>query len=717
MDSDDHVIVLGGDDVAPSDTSGSRRSPLPILLVVGALFVGLIAFVLAPDDEGPTAVEPAGLEAPPEPPRAFVEATPATAPADVPELAVGWKPASMVGAGWYVSDVAHGPSGWLAASAGTPVIVHTSDNAVLWEAASLVDTDGTVPQVAVGDGVMAVTTMGRNGAVLAAVSLDGGETWAETVVDPRPAVVHGVEAIGSAAYVFGEVLKPTDPTWGEGTPVVWRHDDQGWAAIEDLAAGGGAVTGVLQTSDGSVRAFGQRGEIAASWGVGDALEPVAVEVPPALGWFVEVGADGGDGYFAVAGSSLSGTGNSVWWSEDLLSWETPGSGSPLREAIVVDGQVVGVRDDQVGLVSEGSDGRSFVSNRYQDVATGWEQFVYVAALATDGETVVMGGLDDADRPAIAVRGTTVQPTSLPVVTEAAWSVVAGSAWAVEPGADEVSLDPFNRPVVVTSGGDRTFVLASGGVWEVAVMDPAGPPIEPVLIDGEPIRAGGLGRVGDVVWAFEGDFSRLLTLGADGTWTASPMPLSWVELVFDDGSGLVAVGRRGGGPALARRGPDGEWVVEDAAGEAVWPAAVVDGGIFGVVEDAGGAVSTVVSTDGVEWEPVDLDGSSDWQVGGIGGVPFLSDATDPSTVWLLDRWPAVERVVLPTHSPRTIQRFEDELWVLSPGALWIRGADASWEELPTGVQHGVMATPGVIPGETPTLVVPFGESVQLVRLSE
>ena len=191
----------------------------------------------------------------------------------------------------------------------------------MWEAASLVDTDGTVPQVAVGDGVMAVTTMGRNGAVLAAVSLDGGETWAETVVDPRPAVVHGVEAIGSAAYVFGEVLKPTDPTWGEGTPVVWRHDDQGWAAIEDLAAGGGAVTGVLRTSDGSVRAFGQRGEIAASWGVGDALEPVAVGVPPALGWFVAVGADGRR---EVLGMDVGDSEDGAFWTAFLRSLKARG---------------------------------------------------------------------------------------------------------------------------------------------------------------------------------------------------------------------------------------------------------------------------------------------------------------------------------------------------------------------------------------------------------
>jgi hypothetical protein len=491
MGSDDHVIVIGGEDVTPSDLPRPRRSPLPILLLVGVLFVGLIAFVLAPDDEGPPAVEPAGLEAPPEPPRAFVEATAATAPADVPELAVGWKPVAMVGAGWYLSDVAHGPSGWLAVSAGSPVIVHTSDNAVLWQAASLVDTDGTIPQVAVGDGVLAVATEGRNGAVLAAVSRDGGETWEETLVDHRTAVVHGLEVIGSAVFVFGEVLDATDPTWGEGTPVVWRHDDQGWIAIEDLAAGGGAVTGVVQTSDGAARAFGQADGVAASWVVGDALEPVPVEVPPALGWFVEVGSDGGNGYFAVAGSSRTGTGNSVWWSEDLVSWDAPGSGSPLREAIVHDGQVVGVHGEQVALVSVGPDGQAFVSNRYQDVATGWEQFVYVAAFATDGETVVMGGLDDAGRPAIAVRGTTAQPTSLPVVAEAAWSVVAGAARAVEPGTDEVFLDPFNRPVVVTSG-DRTFVLASGDVFEVAGTDAAGPSIEAVLADDEPIPARGIG---------------------------------------------------------------------------------------------------------------------------------------------------------------------------------------------------------------------------------
>jgi hypothetical protein len=224
-------------------------------------------------------------------------------------------------------------------------------------------------------------------------------------------------------------------------------------------------------------------------------------------------------------------------------------------------------------------------------------------------------------------------------------------------------------------------------------------------------------VGDVVWAFDGDRRRLFTLDADGGWVSSAMPLSSVDVVFDDGSGLVAVEYRGSDTALARPGPDGEWVVDDGAGEGVWPAAAVDGAIFGVLEGAGGAVSTVVSTDGVEWEPVGLDGSSDWQLGGIGGVPYLSDITDPSTVWLLDRWPEVERVALPTHSPQTIQRFEDQLWVVGPGAVWIGGADLSWEELPTGVQHGVTASPGVIPGETPTLVVPAGDSIRLLRLSE
>jgi hypothetical protein len=196
-----------------------------------------------------------------------------------------------------------------------------------------------------------------------------------------------------------------------------------------------------------------------------------------------------------------------------------------------------------------------------------------------------------------------------------------------------------------------------------------------------------------------------------------MPLSWVDVVFDDGRGLVALEYRAG-TTLARRGSGGEWVVENGAGPAVWPAGVVDGAVMGVLEDDSGA-STVVSTDGVEWEPVGIEGSSDWPLGGNGqgGVLFMRDTSDPLAVWLLDRWPELERVVLPTHSPRTIQRFEDELWVLSPGALWIRGADASWEELPTGVQHGFMETPGVIPGETPTLVVQFGENIQLVRLSE
>ncbi len=42
--------------------------------------------------------------------------------------------------------------------------------------------------------------------------------------------------------------------------------------------------------------------------------------------------------------------------------------------------------------------------------------------------------------------------------------------------------------------------------------------------------------------------------------------------------------------------------------------------------------------------------------------WLRDASDPFTVWLLDRWPEVERVVLPTHSPQTDQRFEDQLRV-------------------------------------------------------
>lgn len=706
MGSDDQVIVLGGDDVAPSDLSGPRRSPLPILLLVCALFVGLIAFVLAPDDEGPNAVDPAGLEAPPEPPRAFVEATPATAPADVPELAVGWKPVSMVGAGWYVSDVAHGPSGWLAVSAGTPVIVHTSTNAVLWEAASLVEVTGSDPQVAVGDGVMAVAALGLpKDAVYAALSDDGGESWTETLVDTRPGVVHGVSAIGSKVYVFGEALDRTDPSPGEGTPVVWRHDDQGWSVIEDPGASDGAVTGVLEGGDGSVRGFGERDGAAASWMLDDELGPIAVDVPPALGSFVEVGSDGEGRFFAVGGSILTGTGHSVWWSGDLTSWEAPGSGSPLREAIVHDGQLVGVHGDQVGLVSVGLDAQSFISNAYPETDTGWEGFAHVASLATDGETVVVGGVDDAGRPALAVRGTTVHPASLPVVADFIWSVVAGTEAALP--------DPHNPPVIVTSG-DRTFVLASGQVLEVEGVDSASPTIEQALIGGDPIRAGRLGRVGDVVWAFDGDRRQLFTLDADGGWAVSAMPLSWVDIVFDDGSGLVALGWLDVDIELARTRPDGSWMIDEVVEGTVWPAAAVDGAVFGVSEDGSGVATAVVSTDGVEWEPVGIDGSSDWPLGGIGGVPFLRDATDPSTVWLLDRWPEVERVVLPTHSPQTVQRFEDQLWVVGPGALWIRGADKAWTQLPTGVQHGVTGTPAVIPGEVPTLVVSVDGRVELLR---
>ncbi|MGF1665149.1 MAG: hypothetical protein ACFCVC_02640 [Acidimicrobiia bacterium] len=709
MGSDDHVIVLGGDDLAPPDPVPPRRPLVVLLLLVVALLVGVIAFVLSPRTGTPTVADPTGLEAPPEPPRAFVESTAVTAPADVPELALGWRPVTMAGPGWSVSDIAHGPAGWLAVSAGSPVIVHTSTNAVLWEAASLVEVAGSDPQVAVGEGVMALAAVGDlDNAVFAAISGDGGETWVETLVDRRPAVVHGVAVVGSVVYAFGEVLEPTDPTWGEGTPVVWRHDHQGWVVMEDLAAGGGAVTGVLQSGDGPVRAFGQIDGLAASWVVGDELEPVPVEVPPGLGWFVEVGPDGGVGYFAVAGTSVTGVGTSVWWSEDLVSWEAPGSGRPLREAIVHAGRVLAIHGDQVGLVSVGLDAQSFISNRYPGAETGWEEFGYVAALATDGETMVLGGIDDAGRPAIAVRGTTVQPTSLPVVADFIWSVVAGTEAAFP--------DPHNPPVIVTSG-DRTFVLASGQVLEVEGLDSASPTIEPAVIGGDPIRAGRLGRVGDVVWAFDGDRRQLFTLDAGGGWAVSAMPLSWVDIVFDDGSGLVALGWLDVDIELARTRPDGSWMIDEVVEGKVWPAAAIDGAVFGVSEDGSGVDTAVVSTDGVEWQPVGIDGSSNWPLGGIGGILFLRDASDPFAVWLLDRWPEVERVVLPTHSPRTIQRFEDQLWVLSPGALWIRCADSSWEELPTGIQHGVTAPPAVIPGDRPTLVASFGDGVQLLRLSE
>jgi hypothetical protein len=687
------------------------RPPWLALPVVAALMVGMVAFVLTQDNTVAPGASPQDLAAPDEPPQA-VAPTPVSA-IPVPDLAVGWRTVDLVGGGWSLSGIDHGPSGWLAVADGVPFVVHTSENASLWEARTLPEMSGSDPQAAVGDGIMAVVAstpaMEWVGARSGAVSRDGGTTWFLAALDDRFTSIVDTTIIGSDVYAFGSAgeMEGTSELMA-GTAVVWRLEGERWVALDAGGTAPSFVTAVVAGPGGDVRAFGSSGRVPTSWVVGEtALERVQLDLPPdsvAIS-FLDVEVDSSDGFVALANSVFQGFGDTVWRSDDLVSWQVLHDGRQVTDLTVAGPTtLIGTTGtaDQFWQLEDGAE--ISVQNGYPDVVTGWEAIENVGEIEVGGGLIVMVGWDEMGVARMAVRGVRpFNPVSLP-----AWTNPAELRWRQVAAVDDAGLgEPFLIPTVVSQDG--SFVAGSNQIWRVDEVEGN----EPLLARALP-GVSNLGLSPTGVWAVtdqSGIGALLRTLSPDGSWDSVPVPMGWIDTVGEVDSVPVALGwSLDGQPAVARPDAAGVWAMETMTSEPHAVGAVaVPGGFFAW---SGNTPETVVfSTDAVTWEEVDGRLSGGWG----GTVPFLYDVGSSSIVRLVDRWPDVEEVQLPTDAPLAIQRSGESLWVQSPGTLWVRDGDGSWQSIPTGFEHGVGDGSVMVPGGEPTLAVLDDGQLRLLRL--
>ena len=317
------MIVLGGGDNGSPDLErgpGRPSSSMWLLLAVIGLFASLIAFVVVPQEETPTTAQPGGLDAPPEPPSAFVQTTVST-PSNVPDLALGWREATLFRPGWQVNSVDHGPDGWLAVSGQVPTIAHVSDNAVLWHAHTVRGLSVENAVAAVGDGMMAI--FGSNQyeqpvgeRAVGAISNDRGLTWSTIGLD-------GLVSVSDVQIVDGRVLVAgstgTEPgfQWSnEGRAALWEVIDGRLVDLGLDTTNRSRANAIVAGSDSEVRVFGHTDEGATVWTSANGERTAMPELDPfGSRSFLDVEAVD-DGFVALVGAPGSTEGRWLWTSRE-----------------------------------------------------------------------------------------------------------------------------------------------------------------------------------------------------------------------------------------------------------------------------------------------------------------------------------------------------------------------------------------------------------------
>lgn len=709
---DDHLIVLGGDGDPSQGEPPSRpaRSSLLVAAAVAALFVGLIAFVLTPQDEAPTVVDPGDLSAPEEPaPSPSSSSAPEVVgeSESIPQAAFGWQAVDLVGATFGITDIDHGPDGWLAVAEGVNgLVVHTSPDAVSWSGRSLPDVGGYAARAAVGDGLMVVAASGCpdfDGAPVAAMSVDGGSAWAPAPIEVAGGcvLITALEDVGGMLYAAGAV---GDNVFGEGSTSarLWRLDGSTWVGLDSDTGSASQFNDVVAGANGEAWVLGYNSSGPAVWRVDDGR---TVEVPVSLPEevqgrvFLDV-VDLGSRYLALMGARGPNTsGRHIVSSDDLIEWELVLDTNSDLVAIEApgDGSLVGRRAEG-GMLWALSGGAEVVLPGFYGSPVGERiGLPYIGALAAGrGVTVVGGGSEST--ATLLVRGVVGMPASRVAVP-------AGGSWEPVSTLDVAGAIPAGWPFLTLSDGEETFLVVPGQVLAVEDLGSGNVILKQALPD--PTWAG----VGpDGMWvtsATPTTGTRLYRYSSGGVWSSEQIPLVSVETIGQVDGRPIAFGFDAAGYTALRLEEGGEWVTHSDDLPGLHGVVAVENGFLARGQYSG----AIASTDGLLWESVEGD-----LVGGWGGtVPYLTEGR-PDVITLADRWPVLEEVELPLAYPLWVVRSGEDLWAADRSRMVVGNPTDGWSEIPLGVEHGIRGAVVPIPADVPTLAMMVEGEVSLLRWS-
>lgn len=691
MAHDDRLIVLGDGSHATDlpDLSEPPRSPLWILFPVAGLFVALIAFVVVPQDEPVTRTDPGGLEAPDEPPAPAPD--PTTTPAPDGLLAAGV--VDLVGPGT-VTSVAHGPEGWLAVSAGPPVVAHRSDDGTVWQPSTIHGMVGADPVAAVGSGVLAVVGSNHLAGTdvprpVGAVSSDGGATWSLIEHSGRM-VVRDVGIVDGRIFVGGAVGQVLGFGWDDrGSAALWEVVD---ARLVDVplssAPAPGEVRSIVET-DGGVIAYGFTAEGPAAWNLQGALQALSLPSTGPFQRFVTV-KNTGDGLVGLIGRADASGGTSVWASHDGHSWTDPGRAPwiSVTDLDVTDaGEIVAPLAAEYGIWSEE---RGIVRlEPPQDASISGSRLTEVTA--TDDMVVFAGGT--VDGPVLVVQGSSDRPVEVaaPLADhEGRWRPqltidlglvgLGGTAWPMGSFADDRAV----------------YLLTTTNVYEIDISQP-GLLVTPTF---ERPYTGGTSPAGTWIASVDQSDSLKLHLRNDAGWTTQDVPLEGVAAVGLLGDTTVMTGWGVSGYELFELTADGHWspLGPSRSEEMFLP---VGHGMVGLGEWIGeiDAPQATYSRNGFDWGPIE-----GWSLR-VGLQSMLRSVEDPSIVAYPETAPTPQAIRLPTDAlDIAILRWDDRLVVQDPWTLFVQDASGDWTALPIDQEHGVTGPAVPIPGPTPRLAM-------------
>ncbi len=709
---DDQVIVLGGD---PGPLPGEppdrpARSPFLVLAAVAALFVGLIAFVLTPQDEAPTVVDPGDLSAPEEPatappptstPQAVFESEP------IPQAAFGWQAVDLIGASWQITDIAHGPDGWLAVAEGANgLVVHTSPDAVSWTGRSLPHVGGYAALAAVGDGLMVVAASGcpdDDGAPVATVSEDGGTTWTPAPIDVPGGcvVITELEDVGGVMYATGAV---GDNAFGAGPtrPGLWRLDGSLWVGLDSDTGPDSQFNDVAAGPDGEAWVLGYDASGPAVWRVDDGrVVEVTVMLPEGLEGrvFIDV-VDLGYRYLGLMGARGPNTsGRHIVSSENLVDWELVLDTNSDLVAIEApgDGSLLGRRSEGGRLWAFAAGGEVVLPGFYRAPLSERVSLPYIGSVAVARSVVVVGGSTESTAT-LLVRGVVGEPASRAAMApDGVWETVAA--------IDMVDARAEGWPFLVLSDDDDTYLVTPGQVLAVEGLDSGEVGLEPALPD--PTWAG----VGpDGIWVVSAvpGGSRLYRYSSDGVWASERIPLASVETIGRVAGRPIAFGWDATGFTALRQEEGGEWVTHSDDLPGLYGVVAVENGFLAWTEQGG----VVASADGMVWESVDGDLVGGWGV----TVPYLT-GDRPGTITLVDGWPVLEEVEVPLTDPLWVVRSGEDLWVADRLRMVVGNPTDGWTEIPLGVEYGIRGAVVPIPAGVPTLAMIVEGEVSVLRWSD
>lgn len=698
--TDSRVIVADDDGRKPapplSPPPSGPRAAFGALLVAAVVIVGLVLVGVAPDPEpGQTG----GLGAPNSAAQPAVTAPPAA----VPEIALGWRRLDLPGRGTVV-ELAHGGGGWMALSHGEQSTVATSTDGRIWVTRSFPGPlDGDVlGMVTPTRHVVVDTGAATGGATRSWVSTDGGVTWDTALFPPGYGRVTSLVSAGDRIVAGGATSTDPRDIVEEGsatTAMAWHYADGRWVPLAFSSPPGAfsSIEALVTTSDG-VMAFGRVDEGPAAWRLeGLTLVPVSVSVPRV----VEASS------FSAVTRSMDG-----WWlaefrsrssasyatSTDLARWDLLGAG-------LVGSRSTSVAATGLGIIGVGEDDQQFrlvdrsgiheVRYRYPDTFTGFDPDRHTSVVASDGDLIVMGG--GTYSPALWLRGLTggrVGVTAEPSTQEGRWRL-AGSF-----GSGFWDQDPRPFRVVQWEGGYA--VATPQAVWHTTDLIGVAATRDDIVPERLIATRQGLLAVD----------SGAALLGSDGSGGWEPENLGFaVAGVTETASSVIAYGWTDRGEAVLALRPDGgswEIVTPDSA-STIYPVAAAAGLVFGFDAERSAEDGGRFSSDGVTWEPIELDA-----VRGLeSGIPFVvvERSQASTTIQLLDEQAPL---VVPSIDPVEAVRVGEIVRVRGSDGLWETSDEGTtWIAYPIGLEQRLIGPLRLAPTEEPIVLLAARDSYRIL----